>query len=441
MTDILKYIDVNPDEAKKLAQRMHMKKDDIQLIRKGYEVKIEDQDDEERTITARVSTADVDRDGEIVEPKGIELKDYRSNPVLAWCHKYDHPAVGKALWSQTDKNGLICKFKFAETQFADDLYQLYKGGFMKAFSIGFIPVEYDQKTKTHQKISLLEVSCVLVPANQNALVMEAYSKGIIKSDVKSFIDEAMAKGEENAPLAIETDAKTPDPVDILAEVHDDIASALQKNAEENIAKAFDMEKNPSVWDVINAVNRALNPQEIMGAYKFLEDFYPVEYPNGHCVYSAKNEDGVMESFMVDYTYGKGVASIGENPVPVVVAWKRGTKGFKAEGDKTVGEMTVKMNLDADEFNAKIESIQAKLEEVLSVKNAVLEVTPTPPPVPPEDILASIETKTDEPPVKSHDMTPEQVQAAVIETVGKLDLKGIIDKGIKLELDKIRGKVR
>ncbi|MBE3088395.1 MAG: HK97 family phage prohead protease, partial [Chloroflexi bacterium] len=162
MTDTLKYIDVNPDDAKRMAQRMHVKKDDIRLVRKGYEVKAEDANDEDRTIVARVSTSDRDRDDEIVEPKGIELKDFQKNPVLLWAHSYSTPAIGKALWSKTDEKGLICKFQFAPTQFASEIYELYKGGYQRAFSIGFIPVEYDQKTKTHNKISLLEVSAVPV---------------------------------------------------------------------------------------------------------------------------------------------------------------------------------------------------------------------------------------------------------------------------------------
>ena len=262
MTDTLKYIDVNPDDAKRMAQRMHVKKDDIRLVRKGYEVTIEEQDDEDRTITARVSTSDRDRDGEIVEPKGIELKDYRANPVLAWCHKYDHPAVGKALWSKTDANGLICKFQFAETQFADELYQLYKGGFMKAFSIGFIPMEYDQKTKTHQKISLLEVSAVLVPANQSALVMEAYAKGLIKS-------EALV---HDLGLDIAPDAEPP-------------ANAVEEvkavEPEVPVAKMLDLDKNPAVADIWDALSRALNPPVMaekpgsISTYKRLWDIYPV----------------------------------------------------------------------------------------------------------------------------------------------------------------------
>ena len=182
MTDILRVVDILPDEAKHLAQKLHRKKDEIEIYRKALIGEVEASVDEERTIVARVSTNDRDRDGEIVEPKGIDLKDFQANPVLLWAHNYSTPPVGKALWSKTDENGLICKFQFAQTQFAEDIYQLYKGGYLRAFSIGFIPVDYDSKSKTFNKISLLEVSAVPVPANQSALVMEAYAKGIVTSE-------------------------------------------------------------------------------------------------------------------------------------------------------------------------------------------------------------------------------------------------------------------
>jgi HK97 family phage prohead protease len=183
MTDVLKYIDINPDDAKKMAQRLHIKKDEIGLIRKSYLMEKGEVNEPERSIVARVSTADRDRDGEIVEPKGIDLKEYQSNPVLMWAHRYSDPPVGKCLWSKVDETGLICKFQFAKTQFADEIYTLYKDGYLKAFSIGFIPLDYDREEKIHRKASLLEVSCVPVPANQNALVLEAYQKGFITSPV------------------------------------------------------------------------------------------------------------------------------------------------------------------------------------------------------------------------------------------------------------------
>lgn len=252
--DTLKYNDVNPDDAKKMAQRMHVKKDEIQLCRKGYEVKAEDANDEDRTIVARVSTSDRDRDGEIIEPNGIDVKDYQKNPVLLWAHQYDQPAIGKALWSKTDDKGLVCKFQFAPTQFAEDIYQLYKGGYQKAFSIGFIPMEFDQKTKTHQKTSLLEVSAVPVPANQNALVMEAYQKGLIKSDA---LKKELGVGDEPETQAIQEPAVPVEPVTQVAPVETTTIDAPvglrfilepTKDAEPDAPAPAPI----SLWDIISA---------------------------------------------------------------------------------------------------------------------------------------------------------------------------------------------
>jgi HK97 family phage prohead protease len=183
-TEMLKYVDINPDEARKMAQKLHQKKDEIMLVRKSYvaEVASEEKKEEERALVARVSTEERDRDGEIIEPAGIDLTSYLKNSVLMWAHRYADPPIGRALWAKLDSKGLVCKFQFAKTQFADEIYQLYKDGYLKAFSIGFLPLDYDEENKIHRKISLLEVSAVPVPANENCLVMEAYQKGLLNSD-------------------------------------------------------------------------------------------------------------------------------------------------------------------------------------------------------------------------------------------------------------------
>ena len=181
-TQTLKYSDIDSERAGKLAQSLHIKKDEIQLVRKFYTVEKSDVVEDERSIVARVSTKDRDRDGEIVEPKGIDVKAYQRNPVLLWSHRYADPPIGKALWTKADDDGMIAKFQFANTQFAEEIYQLYKGGYLNAFSIGFISNEFDTDEKIHKKINLLEVSAVPVPANENAVVIqEAFQKGIFKS--------------------------------------------------------------------------------------------------------------------------------------------------------------------------------------------------------------------------------------------------------------------
>jgi HK97 family phage prohead protease len=409
MTDTLKYIDVNPDEAKRMAQRLHVKKDDIRLVRKGYEVKIEDQNDDERTITARVSTADRDRDDEIVEPKGIDLKDYQRNPVLGWAHKYDHPAVGKALWSKTDADGLICKFQFAETQFADELYQLYKDGFMKAFSIGFIPMEYDQKSKTHQKISLLEVSCVLVPANQSALVMEAYQKGLIKSEaLKKDLgldvpDEAAkeAEGEDKAAIVTKpevTDEYVRIPVSEGHEGHK--IRTITVSAGEGIKALY-----------------CIDDKEII-TYLFDKDKWSMDEARA----------------WVDEHQDDKLAAALET---------------KDEASPPVLDIAVLF----DKLNARFDALEARLQPP-PAPLAEARIDPPAPPDPgdyieidePENIIEFDESAKPAPPAVApapapKELTLDEVKASVANAIDGLDIKGIVDKSIKDNLDRLRGRVR
>lgn len=296
--DVLKYADINPDEAKRLAQRLHRKKDDIPLVRKFFTVDKVEASDDERSIIARVSTNDRDRDGEVVEPKGIDLTNYHKNPCLLWAHRYDQPAIGKALWTKTDDKGLVCKFQFAPTQFADEIYELYKGGYQRAFSIGFIPLDFDVETKIHRKTSLLEVSAVPVPSNQDALVMEAYQKGIIKSDQL---------------------------------VHD-LEIDVIPDAEIPVNKIVDDKNNPGISDLFTAIGNALNPpaQAITPVepgsppkpWYAVQDVFPIDFPNGHCIFTEylPGRD-INPTYRQKYTYADGRATLKGTRVEIVVAYR------------------------------------------------------------------------------------------------------------------------
>ena len=48
-------------------------------------------------VTFVLSTDDVDRHGDVVEPGGWRLAAYLRNPVLLWAHDYRHPAIGRAV--------------------------------------------------------------------------------------------------------------------------------------------------------------------------------------------------------------------------------------------------------------------------------------------------------------------------------------------------------
>jgi hypothetical protein len=53
-----------------------------------------------------LSTFDLDRFSERIDPAGWDYKRYKDNPVVEWAHRYDIPAIGKIESLSADDNGL-----------------------------------------------------------------------------------------------------------------------------------------------------------------------------------------------------------------------------------------------------------------------------------------------------------------------------------------------
>lgn len=132
------------------------------------------------TFEVIASTGDVDRDGEIIEPKGWELKNYLKNPVILWAHNYNALPIGTATHIEGTDKGLIIKGKFASKEanpLAQQVRKLFEEGIQKAVSVGFMPLERSAEDETIiTRAELLELSFVPVPANPNALAL-AMAKG------------------------------------------------------------------------------------------------------------------------------------------------------------------------------------------------------------------------------------------------------------------------
>src|SRR5207249_12058254 len=88
-------------------------------------------------------------------------------------------------------------YLFQRVQFAVDenpiaklAYGLYRGGFLNAVSVGFIPLRWEngsQEKGYRRKFleqELLEVSAVSIPANPNALTLGLKAGAIQKRDLK-----------------------------------------------------------------------------------------------------------------------------------------------------------------------------------------------------------------------------------------------------------------
>jgi HK97 family phage prohead protease len=165
------------------------------------------------------STADVDRDGEIIDPKGWDIANYLKNPVILYAHDYSSLPIGKAENVEIQPTGLYISGKFASSEanpMAQKVRLLYEEGILNAVSVGFIPKLRDGNTIT--KAELLELSFVPVPSNPNALAM-AISKGLDISILKGAVashdtpmaPEDMAWDSTTAIMALRTWAGGPEP--------------------------------------------------------------------------------------------------------------------------------------------------------------------------------------------------------------------------------------
>jgi len=99
-TDRFKFKDLFPDKAKKYAQKLHIKADEIEFVRKGIPIDPKDIEikEGERAAIRYVTTPHLDRDSEILVPTGAMLDDFRQSPSVLYGHDYRSLPIGKDLW-------------------------------------------------------------------------------------------------------------------------------------------------------------------------------------------------------------------------------------------------------------------------------------------------------------------------------------------------------
>lgn len=130
-----------------------------------------------REIRVIGSTATQDRVGDIVEPRGCDMRAYLSNPIALANHDPTKP-IGTARPAIVS-NRLEATIVFAPaglSAVADEWCGLAKAGVITGVSIGFNPIEYEPLPSgagtRFTKWELLEISLVAVPANAEALIVE-----------------------------------------------------------------------------------------------------------------------------------------------------------------------------------------------------------------------------------------------------------------------------
>lgn len=128
---------------------------------------------------AVMSSAKVDRVGDVIDQAGWELAEFEKNPVMLYEHDHGEPVgiwrgvkveggelTGEPVWHPEEIN-----------PFAARLAKLYAGGWLKAFSVGFRVKEAEPIPGGMgwliKRAELYECSCVTIPANTDALLKAA----------------------------------------------------------------------------------------------------------------------------------------------------------------------------------------------------------------------------------------------------------------------------
>jgi hypothetical protein len=166
-------------------------------LRGGLEVKAS-VDADLPIIEFTASDDTLDRYDEVIDAKGWDLTNYRRNPVFQNSHKYGDVVftLGKSIETVVRGNALVQKIEFAVdiNPVARLAFDLYKGGFLNAVSVGFIPLDWEEgggASKYRRKFlkqELLELSAVSIPANPNALANAVKCGAVDRGDLRELAD-------------------------------------------------------------------------------------------------------------------------------------------------------------------------------------------------------------------------------------------------------------
>jgi HK97 family phage prohead protease len=249
----------------------------MERILKTINFEIKDIDETDASFWAIASDSAIDRDGDIILQDGWDLKAYKRNPTIPLFHNYHEFPVAKAAKVKVQDGKLMFKPTFAvnENPQAKIAFDLYKGGFMNAFSVGFLPIEFEEETRkdgrigrNYSKIELLEISAVLVPSNPNALA-EARSKGI---NVDGLEDE---EREGDTEEKTDIDGITAKPVDVT----ENYIRIRVKNPDlfaEGSFRTIDISKKDGIKAVIGKLKSDPEGSTVVQVYLFDKEKWTVD---------------------------------------------------------------------------------------------------------------------------------------------------------------------
>jgi HK97 family phage prohead protease len=151
-------------------------------------------DDDDRIVSFVISTDSVDRDNDTIALDGWELDAFLKNPAVLWAHSRTDPPIGRAVSVESGDGRLTAQVEFATTPQAEEIYQLVRGGFINATSVGFRPIDWELNDEREGidflRQELTEFSVVPVPANAEALI-SASASGADLEVLRSWVQDVI----------------------------------------------------------------------------------------------------------------------------------------------------------------------------------------------------------------------------------------------------------
>lgn len=134
-----------------------------------------------------VSTNAWDAHGERINVEGIDIADFKKNPVVLWGHDGFNLPIAKAtkVWKEGGKLMARAQF-YMKDEFAAKVYNYILDGYLNAVSIGGMVQEWGSDGLTISKMVMKEFSVVSIPANQEALVASKSFNGNQKAELRAL---------------------------------------------------------------------------------------------------------------------------------------------------------------------------------------------------------------------------------------------------------------
>lgn len=191
-------------------------------------VKAASLNESDHTVVFCITKQVEDRDGDIIIIDGIKTENFMKNPVVLASHDWRSLPIGKVLeiWKEGDE--LLARLEFAVDIFetAKTVFNLIKGGYLNAVSIGFsaIKTQWSEDNPDVYEIlesELYEVSVVAIPAQQHALVKSLDTEAILR-DYRKFLEKMTnALGVERSSNEKETLKKLEEAIKSIAPSDDE----------------------------------------------------------------------------------------------------------------------------------------------------------------------------------------------------------------------------